>query len=71
MDDIFCAMERKWPSAVVTRKEVFTFTGGLLRGSYLANLDAQKKGPPRLRIQQKWVYPVKELAEWLRQRSVD
>ena len=69
-DDIFAAMSAKWPSAIVTRPEVERFTGGLIRGSYLANLDAAGIGPPKIKIgRQKWAYPVTEFADWLRTRS--
>jgi hypothetical protein len=69
-DDIFAAMAAKWPSAIVTRPQIETFTGGLIRGSYVANLDAAGDGPPKIKIgRQKWAYPVHEFAEWLRTRS--
>jgi len=67
--DVFDEMADKWPSAIVTRPEVVRFTGGLMRGSFLANLDSRGEGPPRQRIGRKWGYPVREFAEWLRVRS--
>ena len=69
MRDTFDDMAARWPSAVVTRPEVHKFTGGLMRGSYLANLDSKGEGPPRERIGQKWAYPVKAFTVWLRERA--
>jgi len=69
MRDTFEEMAARWPSAIVTRPEVHTFTGGLMRGSYLANLDSKGEGPPRERVKQKWIYPVRPFVEWLRLRA--
>lgn len=69
MDDVFAAMAAKWPSAIVTRPQVEAFSGGLIRGSYLAHLDAEGVGPPRIRIGSRWAYPVDDLAAWLRSRA--
>lgn len=69
MQDVFSDMASKWSSAIVTRPEVRSFTGGLMKGSYLANLDAKGEGPPRVRIGQKWAYNVQDFVDWLRQRS--
>ena len=63
--DLKCLAE-KWPSAVVARTQIRSFTGGLYSEKYLANLDSQKKGPAgRFTVGRKVVYPVKELIEWL------
>jgi hypothetical protein len=67
--DVFDEMAEKWPSAVVARSEVYSFSGGLIRGSYLANLDSRGEGPPRQRVGQKWIYPTRPFAGWLRARS--
>ncbi len=70
MQDVFEQMEEKWPSAIVSRSEIKAFTGGVISGSYLANLDAAGEGPPRVKVgRQKWGYPVKSLVVWLRDRS--
>jgi len=69
--DIFDEMVEEYPSRVITRAEVSRFTGGLMRGSYLANLDSRNEGPPRQRVGQKWIYPTRPFADWLRARSVD
>jgi len=67
--DVYDEMVDKWPSAVVTRPEIVRFTGGLMKGSYVANLDSRNEGPPRQRSGQKWIYPTKPFAAWLRGRS--
>ena len=58
-----------WPSAVVARTEVEKFTGGILTGKYLANLDCLGEGPDRLTCGRKVAYPVESLVAWLRDRA--
>ena len=69
--DIFQEMADKWPSAIVARTEIETFTGGLISSKYMANLDCLGEHcPPRLRIgMRKIAYPVRPLVAWLRKRS--
>ncbi|MBC8461217.1 MAG: hypothetical protein H8D67_24800 [Deltaproteobacteria bacterium] len=67
--DIFDQMVEQWPSAVVSRGEIERFTGGMISGKYLANLDSQKMGPERVKMGRKVGYPVNGLAAWLRERS--
>ena len=67
--DIFREMVEQWTSAVVARTEIENFTGGMISGKYLANLDSEGKGPVRVTMGRKVGYPVKELVEWLRGRS--
>lgn len=63
-------MAEKWPSTIITRSEVARFTGGVLTGKYLANLDYQGRGPSgRMRIGRKIVYPINEFVKWLELRS--
>jgi hypothetical protein len=64
-------MAERWPSPVVARTEIEKFTGGIISGKYLANLDCQPgKGPAgRIRIGRKIVYPVAEFIKWLEARS--
>jgi len=69
--DVYDEMVEKWHSAVVTRAEVYNFTGGIMRGSYLANLDSQGEGPPSQWSGRKRFYPTRPFAAWLRARSVD
>jgi len=67
--DIFQEMVDRWPSAVVARTEVENFTGGLISGKYISNLDSVGEGPVRVKMGRKVGYPVKELVQWLRSRS--
>ena len=38
-------MADRWPSSLVARTEIERFSGGIMSERYLANLDAQGKGP--------------------------
>ena len=67
--DIFQEMVDRWPSAVVARTEMERFTGGLMSSKYIANLDSQGAGPARVVCGRKVGYPVRELVQWLRERS--
>jgi len=71
LEQIFQAMVDKWPSAVVSRGEVINFSGGLLDGRRLANLDSQGLGPEvRVRISGRKIgYPVGVLAGWMQSRA--
>lgn len=67
---IFQQMIDKWPSPIVARTEIETFTGGLMTEKYQANLDSAGKGPGgRIRCGRKIGYPVKNYIEWLSARS--
>lgn len=68
--DVFQEMMDRWPSPVVARTQIERFTGGLLTAKYLANLDCQPgQGPARVVCGRKVGYPVRELVQWLRERS--
>ncbi|MBC8466692.1 MAG: hypothetical protein H8D55_02525 [Deltaproteobacteria bacterium] len=67
--DIFQEMVDRWPSAIVARTEMDKFTGGMISGKYLANLDSDGTGPVRVKLGRKVGYPTKELVQWLRDRS--
>lgn len=68
----FVEMAEQWGSAIVARSEVPRFTGGTMSSGYIANLDCQGLGPPRVRIGRKVAYPTLGFCEWLKQRaSVD
>lgn len=69
-EDVFSRMATKWASAIVARQHIETFSGGILTPKYLANLDSLGEGPPSIRIGQKVAYPVAELVQWLRGRTV-
>lgn len=63
-------LSKKWPSAVVARREVRNFSGGAMTPKYLANLDSSGHGPPgRFRVGRKVVYPVKPFVKWLEART--
>ena len=67
---IFQEMADRWPSEIIARTEVSRFTGGLISEKYMANLDAQGKGPSgRVRCGRKIAYPVASLVEWMENRS--
>ena len=70
--DIFDQMGSAWGSAIVARTEVKKFTGGMISGKYMANLDCQKSGPDRVKIGRKTGYPLtgeNGLISWLRSRA--
>ena len=62
-------LAKKWPSNLVAREEVGTFSGGVLNCRTMANLDSLGKGPERIRIGRKVVYEVGALIEWLENRT--
>jgi hypothetical protein len=67
---IFQQMLDRWPSQIVARTEIETFTGGLVKEKSLANLDSDKKGPVgRFRIGRKIGYPAQAVVAWLQARS--
>ena len=67
---IFQAMKDRWPSPIVARTSIETFTGGAMTEKYLANLSCAGLGPDgRFRMGRKVVYPVAELIAWLEARS--
>lgn len=66
------SLKEKWPSTIVAREEFRNFTGGAMSEKYLANLDAQMKGPEgRFKIGRKVVYPVDSVLRWLEARMGD
>lgn len=70
MNDIFEQMAARWPSAIVARREVAKFSGGLLNPRTLANRDSRGDGPPKIKCGSRQVfYPVSDLIIWLRARS--
>ena len=67
--DVFDEMAEKWPSAIVSRQEIKTFTGGLMSAKYLANLSCEENGPPQISFGRKIGYPLNSLVVWMRERS--
>lgn len=60
----------KWPSAIVAREEIGTFSGGTLTPKYMANLDSKGEGPSKaIRIGKKVAYLVTDVVEWMEKRS--
>ncbi len=68
--NIFESMAEKWKSGIVSRDQIFVFTGGAVSKGRMANLDCLGEGPERFRMGRKIVYPVKPLVKWLIARSV-
>ncbi|KUG30023.1 hypothetical protein ASZ90_000089 [hydrocarbon metagenome] len=63
-------MAAVWPSAIVARRMVREFTGGLISPKTMANLDSLGQGPEgRFIANSATAYPVKNLVTWLRSRS--
>lgn len=63
------SMVNKWPSSLVARNEVKSFTGGAFSGKSLANFDSQGTGPEgRFKLGRQTVYPVESLIMWLEER---
>jgi hypothetical protein len=70
MNQAIKALVDRWPSSLVARAEAGKFSGGAIRGRYLANLDSAGQGPSgAFRIGGKVVYPATNLAEWLDSRA--
>ena len=68
--DIFSAMARKWPSAILARQEAGKFTGGAVSPKRLANEDCNETGPNgRFNIGRKVCYPVADFCDWLRAKA--
>lgn len=58
-----------WPSPVIARSEIGTFTGGLIAPRSLANLDSLRKGPGgKVRLGRSVGYEKAALIEWLTAR---
>jgi len=65
----FRELAERWPSAIVARHEVERFTGGLISGRSMANLDCLGEGPPRSKMGRKVFYRVEDLVRWLQARA--
>ena len=70
MNQAIKQMVERWPSSLVARAEVRKFSGGIISGRYLANMDSAGTGPPgAFRLGGKVAYPADRLAEWLDSRA--
>jgi len=59
----------RWGSPVVARRQVYEFSGGLVKPGTLANADSKGEGPSeRLKMGRTIGYPVCALALWIAQR---
>ena len=58
-----------WPSPIVARSEVGTFSGGLLHPRTLANLDSLNEGPGKIMIGNRACYSTRKLCAWMKQRQ--
>lgn len=68
--DIFSELKKKWPSAIVARKEVGKFSGGLLQPRNMSNLDSRGEGPiGKITIGRRVAYSVDSLIEWMQKRA--
>ena len=67
--DILDEMAATWPSPVVARTEVATFSGGLLHPRTMANLDSKGEGPEEtVTYGRKRAYVKRSLVAWMRRR---
>jgi hypothetical protein len=68
--DQFTGLKDKWPSDIVSRSEIYSFTGGAVRPGTMANADCDGKGPKgSFMIGRKVVYPVASVIDWLREKA--
>lgn len=68
--DIFEDMATRWPSSVIARAEVKTFTGGGISAKTLANADSNGIGPEgRFFIGRRVCYTVPALITWIRENT--
>ena len=58
-----------WPSPIVARSEVGTFSGGLLHPRTLANLDSLHEGPGKIMIGNRACYSTQKLVAWMKRRQ--
>ena len=65
----FKYLKKKWDKPIVYRKEIKSFSQGIIGPKYLALLDHQGKGPKRYQIGGKIAYNVNDFIEWLNERT--
>jgi hypothetical protein len=65
----FKELADKWPSTIVARDQIYSFTGGAITQGRMANLDCLGDGPPRFRCGRKVCYRVQDLLTWLDDRT--
>lgn len=71
MADVFDRMVEKWPSEIVANSEVKAFSGGVITGKTLSNLQAAgaEGVPPAIRIGKKVAREAVLIAGFLRARA--
>ena len=63
------AAAEKWPTTILPRIKVPTFTGGLYSSGYMANMDSRGEGPEgSFWLGRQRVYPMDKFIEWLEKR---
>lgn len=68
----FSKMAERWPSEIIARNEVGKFTGGLISGRTMANLDSKNEGiEDRFYMGNKTGYFVKSFINWLEKRATN
>lgn len=65
IDSIINKLRETMPPAFV-RKEIPRLLGGILTVGTIANLDAAKQGPPKLRLKRHVVYEKDSFLEWFK-----
>jgi hypothetical protein len=66
----FSELAKKWPSSIVSRSEIPTFTGGAVAVGTIANADSRGDGPKgRFKVGSKTCYTVESVIEWLESRT--
>ncbi len=63
-------MAATWESNIVARRAIKEFSGGALSPKTMSHMDSAGTGPDgRFMLNNKVVYPVQSLVQWLKQRS--
>ena len=62
-------LAENWPSPIVARSEVGTFSGHVLHPRTLANLDSLGLGPGKIMIGNRACYSTRKLVAWMKQRQ--
>lgn len=66
VSELLNQMDASWPSPIVSRDELGTFTGGLVKRKTVVNRDSLGTGPAeRIRHGRKVAYPKAALLAWL------
>lgn len=69
MNDRFESLRKSLPP-IIARSEIGKYLGGMLSSRYLQNLDAEGKGPERIKFGGKVGYLRDDLVRWLIGRSM-